>query len=70
MRKKPSRRLGQSCHEDDDDEGKDNLEGNREAPGQVGRAVAATVINPVSDERADSDVATFNTDDFASVVGL
>lgn len=33
-------------------------------------AVCAAIINPVSDKRADSDVATFDADDLASVVGL
>lgn len=70
MRKKPSRRLGQSCHDDKNDEGEDNLEGDGEAPGKVGGTVAAAVIDPVSDERANSNIATFNADDLASVVSL
>jgi hypothetical protein len=32
--------------------------------------VCAAIVDPVSDKRADSDIATFDTDDLASVVGF
>ncbi|KAH0207642.1 general substrate transporter, partial [Aureobasidium melanogenum] len=70
VREKPSRRLGQSCRDNKDDDSENDLESDGESPGQVVRTVAAAEIDPVSDERADSDIATFNTDDFASVVSL
>ena len=70
MREQPSGRLGQSCHDDEDDESKEDLEGDWETPDEVVRTVGAAIVNPVSDKRADSDVATFDTDDLASVVGL
>lgn len=34
------------------------------------RSVCAAVVDPVSDKRADSDVAALNADNLASVVGL
>jgi hypothetical protein len=34
------------------------------------RAIGAAIVDPVSDKRADGDVATFNTNDLASVRGL
>lgn len=34
------------------------------------RTVGAAIVDPVSDKRADSDVATLDTDDLASVGGL
>jgi hypothetical protein len=70
VRKQPSRRLGQSCHDDENDESEEDLEGDGETPDEVVRTVGAAIVDPVSDKRADSDVATFDTDDFASVVGL
>jgi hypothetical protein len=34
------------------------------------RAVCAAIVDPVSDKRADGDVATFDADDLASIGGL
>lgn len=70
VRKQPSRRLGQSCGNTENDESEEALEGDGETPDQVVRSVCAAVVDPVSNKRADSDVASLNADDLASVVGL
>jgi len=70
VRKQPSRRLGQSCSDTENDESEEALESDGETPDQVVRSVCAAVVDPVGDERADSDVTTLNADDLASVVGL
>ena len=70
MRKQPSRRLGQSCHNDEDDKSEEDLEGDGETPDEVVRAVGAAIVDPVSDKRADGNVTTLDTDDLASVGSL
>jgi len=66
--KEPARRLRQLGHHDDDDDREDALESDRESPGEVVGAVETSVVDPVSDQRANGDVTTLNADDLSTVL--
>lgn len=68
VRQKPSRRLGKSQHQDENHQGKGNLEGNGESPNESVGTVSAAIINPVGDQGTDSDVTTLDTDELSTVV--
>lgn len=63
------RHLQSQCNYEDD-HSKDDLECDGETPLQVVRAVKTSIIDPVSDERTNSDITTFDTDELSAVMGF
>lgn len=67
VRNKPTRRLGKEVHGNGDDERKDDLEGNREAPGELSGTVGSAVVDPVRHARAEGDDTTLDADEQTAV---
>lgn len=66
----PSGGLGQPDHGDADNEAKDALEGNGEAPDEVIGAVGGAVVDPVGDQSSEGDNTTLNADEQTTVARL
>ena len=65
---KPARRLGQHQRADSHHDGEDDLERHGEPPLHRGIDVRETKVDPVGDERADSDNGPFETDQETPIV--
>lgn len=68
MGEQPSWRFWESQHQNNDDDSKCTLEGDRESPNHVVRSIQTSVIDPVCDKRSDSDISTFNANELSTVV--
>ncbi|KAJ8113151.1 hypothetical protein OPT61_g4648 [Boeremia exigua] len=68
MGEEPARRFRQLGHHDDDNNCEDALESDGESPGEVVRAVKTSVVDPVSNQRANGDVTALNADDLSTVL--
>src|SRR3712207_1010270 len=66
--KEPARRLGQLGHHDENDGSEHDLEGNGESPSEVVGAVETSVVDPVGNQCANSDVTALNANDLATVL--
>ena len=66
---KPSGRLGEEQGSHDENDAKDDLEGDGEAPRQVVGTIRCTVVNPVCKHGTESNDASFDTDEETPVGG-
>lgn len=66
----PTRRLGQLHHHNQNDTSKDTLESDRESPDEGGGTIGTAIVNPVGNQRTNSDVTTLNADELTTVVRL
>lgn len=64
----PSRRLGESQHQDENDQGESDLESDGESPDKGVRSVRATIVDPVGDQSTNGNVTTLDANELASVV--
>ena len=66
--KEPAGRFRQLGHHAENDESEDALESDGESPSEVVRAVKTSIVDPVSNQRANSDVTALNADDLSTVL--
>lgn len=64
----PSRRLGESQHQDENHEGESDLESDGESPDKGVGSVGAAIVDPVGNQCTNGNVTTLDANELASVV--
>lgn len=64
----PSRRLGESQHQDENDQGESDLESDGESPDKGVGSVGAAIVDPVGNQCTNGNVTTLDANELASVV--